>query len=47
MRKVSSLIVCGVVAILATASASAQYQVFDGGFTSHVHGWVMYSTVVS
>ena len=47
MRKVSSLIVCSVVAILAAASASAQYQVFDGGFTSHVHGWVMYSTVVA
>ena len=47
MRRVSSLIVATAVAILAAAPARAQYQVLDGGFTSHVHGWIMWDTVVA
>lgn len=38
---------CTAAVLLITSSAAAQYQVFDGGFTSRVHGWTIWETVAA
>ncbi len=47
MRSGRLSLACTVVVTLITSSAAAQYQVFDGGFTSRVHGWMIWDTVAA